>query len=147
MYKKERENIYMARLNPKAFYPHGTLFIRRNPNDATKWEVVSGAMLGSGKDRVFELKEVLKEGLSKGGPMENGARFWAEKLGSGPQLSKKQRTEQGLPPVQVEEAMKPLSLTDEVKEGEEQSAGQAYLEEVKQRRARSKKNRKTGTDD
>ena len=137
----------MARLNPKAFYPHGTLFIRRNPNDATKWEVVKGKMVGSGKDRTFELEAILKDGLSKGGPMENGARWWAEKLGSGPQLSKKQRTEQGLPPVQLEEAMKPVPCTREGREGEEQSAGQAYLEEVKQRRARSKKNRKTGTDD
>lgn len=69
------------RVNPKLVYPHGKLFVRRSPEDVTKWQVVDGHFITeNGKRTGFECTRVLIDGLAKGGTMEGGARRAATEL-------------------------------------------------------------------
>lgn len=96
----------MARQNDNALYPHGKFFIRRKPGAPKLWQVVDGTFSGFGKARTFTETRILMDDIPKG----RIAREEAEKLGSGPQLSKKDReATEALAPA-------PMALTEVVNE-------------------------------
>lgn len=57
----------MARSNPKLTYPQGTLFIRRDPDKTTEWQVVDGSWeVTDGKRTGFNCTVVLESGIASG---------------------------------------------------------------------------------
>lgn len=57
----------MARINEKLVYPQNDLFIRRNPEKVSEWQVVNGSWeVTDGKRSGFNLSKVLETGISSG---------------------------------------------------------------------------------
>lgn len=113
----------MARQNDDALYPHGKLFIRRKPGSPLLWQVLEGSVSGFGKTRVFTPGTILEDDVPKG----RIARELAEKHGSGPQLSAKER--KGL-------EASPIQLTQEATGGEENLEGEIRSSGEYEREAR-----------